>query len=425
MKRRVLFLLLAAATAAAQEPGVERVFTLEQSIQTAMANNPSLLAARAEVKSAEQRVREARASFLPKVDLQLNGSRYLAEEATIVSPDLGGTLLRPSRNVLADNFYAARLGMKQILYNGGRLGTNVRLAKAALEQARIHEEELRGAVVMNSVKSFYDVLLARNRKDLAEEASRRVDRFLDKTPAWDDGSRAVWEALQGRFRRDLAASRRSEERATLDFLGTTGLELYTLVALKGTLSSTEVSLDLPKLLAWAHQSRLDIQATNFQDEIDQLAVNLSKAARYPVIALGGAYEYNDPEFPLRTQLWHATLNVSLPVFDGFSSRARIRQARYQAERNRVLRSRLEDQVNAEVRTAYGDVVYWQKEMVLRRTEMERSRKALKDLERSRNLPARATAESWALEAGQAYWESVHGHRVSLARLEKAVGRAVQ
>lgn len=427
MKRTwaVFLAALAARPAFAVEAGVERTFTLEQSVQTALGNNPSVLAARDGVKIAEQRVWEARSNFLPKVDLQLNGSRYLAEQATIVSPDLGTTLLRPSRDLRPDTFYAARAGFKQTVYNGGRVGGTVRLAKAALAQSRIREEDFKSQAVFNAVKSFYDVLLARRQKALAEEAAQRVNVFIDRTPAWDDGTRAVWEALQGRFRRNLAERRRAEERATLDFLNTLGLELYTLVELQGDLSSAPISADLPRLLAWAQEARLEIRSTDFQQEIDQLSVNLSKAERYPVVALGAAYEYNDPSLPLRTQLWHATLNVSLPLFDGFSSRARIRQARYQLDQNRALRGQVQDRINMEVRNAHADVQYWQSEMALRKEEMTRARGALSELKGSKNIPARAEAETWALESSQAYWESVHGHRVSVALLEKAVGRPIQ
>jgi len=70
-------------------------------------------------------------------------------------------------------------------------------------------------------------------------------------------------------------------------------------------------------------------------------------------------------------------------------------------------------------------MYWQEEMSQRSDEMARAQKSLRDLQGSRNIPVRASAESWALEASQAYWESVHGHRVGLARLEKAVGRPIQ
>lgn len=423
--KRLAAVLLLASMARAQETRVERTFTLEQSVQTAVQNNPSLLVVRDGVKISEQRVWEAKSSFLPKVDLQLNGTRYLAEEATIVSPDLGTTLLPPSRNAEPDTFYTARLGFKQTLYNGGRLGGNLKLAKAALDQARIRQDDLTAQVVFNAVKSFYDVLLARREMALAEEASQRVNGFIGRTPAWDEGTRAVWEALQGRFRRNLSERRRSEQRATVEFLNTLGLELYTLVDLSGELSSKPVALDLPKLLARAQESRFEILSTDRQQEIDQLAVNLSKAERYPVVALGAAYEYDDPSFPLRTQLWHATLNVSLPIFDGFSSRARIRQARYQLDQNRALRGQVQDKINTEVRNAHADLVYWQEEMAMREGEMARARRALKDLQGSRNVPARAEAETWALESSQAYWESVHGHRVSLARLEKAVGRSLE
>ncbi len=425
MKRSAALLLFLPSLLLAQEPGVERTFTLEQSVQTALQNNPALLVAQDDVKIAEQRVSESLSSFLPKVDLNFSGSRYLADQYTIVSPELGNTLLRPSRDLQPDTFYAARIGFKQNLYNGGRMTNNLELAKAAREQSRINQDEVRGQVAFNAVKSFYDVLLARKQKALAEEAAQRADSFLERTPAWDEGTRAVWEALQGRFRRNLGERRRAEQKAYLDFLNTLGLELYTQAALEGPLESKPVNLDLSRLLAWAQESRLEIRATDFQREIDALAVNLLKAERYPVVALGGAYEYNDPTFPLRTRFWHTTLSVSLPIFDGFSSRSRLRQTRFQVDQNRVLRGQVQDRINTEVRDAYADAVYWQDEMGLRSDEMHRAGQALKDLQHSRNIPARAQAESWALEASQAYWESVHGHRVALAKLEKAVGRPLQ
>ena len=117
--------------------------------------------------------------------------------------------------------------------------------------------------------------------------------------------------------------------------------------------------------------------------------------------------------------------MSLPIFDGFSSRFRLRETRFQLDQNRVLQGQVQDKINTEVRDAYGDAVYWQNEMSLRSEEMLRAQRALKDLEHSRNIPARAQVESWALESSQAYWESVHGHRVALAKLEKAVGRPIQ
>jgi outer membrane protein len=420
MKTRLLLLVAAAIPLRAEGPA-ERTFTLEQSVQTALQNNPALLVVSDDARIAEHRVREAWSSFLPKVDLQLNGSRYLAEQATVISPDLGTTLLPPSRHLQADTFYTARLGLKQNLYNGGRMSNTVRLAKAGLEQTRIQQEQLRGQVVLTAVSSFYDVLLSRKKKALAEEAAQRADTLADRAPAGEE--RIALEALQGRFRRLLAENRRREDQATLEFLNTLGLELYTSVALAGELTSKPVSLELNRLLAQAQESRLELRATHFQSEIDQVSVNLLKAERFPVVALGAAYEYNDPSFPLRSQLWHATLNVSLPIFDGFSSRARIRQTRLRVNRNRVQRGQVQDRISTEVRDAYGELMYWQSEMTARGEELSHARTALEKTRR--DLAARVQAESWALEAGQAYWESVHGHRIALTKLEKAVGRPIQ
>jgi outer membrane protein TolC len=47
--------------------------------------------------------------------------------------------------------------------------------------------------------------------------------------------------------------------------------------------------------------------------------------------------------------------VNLPIFDGFASRARIRQSRLIASQNRIARAEVEDRINREVRESYNDV----------------------------------------------------------------------
>jgi len=81
-----------------------------------------------------------------------------------------------------------------------------------------------------------------------------------------------------------------------------------------------------------------------------------------VVAFGGGYEFSDPQFPLRTTQWNATLNVSLPLFDGFFKPRAHPPDQTAANQSRVQRAQVEDQINAEVRDAYTDVTFWQEEL---------------------------------------------------------------
>lgn len=419
--RTGLFCLVFILPLRAQEPPVEQVLTLSQSLQRGLQNNQKLLLAQDDIRIAEQRVREAEAQYYPQVGLNFNGSRYLGERDYAMPPEFGSTLFPPSRALKSDSFYSARAWLKQPLYSGGRVRSNIRLSETSLEQARIQYETIRSQVVLDVTKAFCDVLLRRKEIQLYEDAVNAVETLAGQLPAGDYRRQAEMRAIRNRLRRGLSEKRHLAEKARLDFLNTLGLELYTRVGLEGELKKTNFNMDLEKLLAWAAESRSEIRRTDFQREIDRLTVNLFQAERHPVVAFGAGYELNDPEFPLKTNQWNATLNVSLPIFDGFSSRTRIRQRKIQANQSRIQRTEIEDQVNWEVRESYAELMYWQAERATREEDLHRAETAVANLPKADPLD-QSQGKAWLLESQESYWESVHAGQVSLAKLEKAVGR---
>jgi outer membrane protein len=416
--RRLFFALFPVACLCRAEVS-DRVLTLENSVQTGLQNSQALLSARDDVRIAEQRIVESRSLYFPTLAFNMNASRYRSDDYVALPDDFGSTVLSKANE--PDNFYASRFSLRQTIYNGGRNHDNLQLAEAALAQARIREETVRGQVTVDTVRAFFDVLLAQKRLALVGAARRTLQSPGASVRPGDDFGRGMLDALLSRLRREEAERRRQTESATLAFLGAVGLELYTQVELSGTLETSPVLEPLPKLLARAQETRLEIRGTEYQREIDRLAVNLSESQRDPVVVFGAAYELNNAVFPLDRAFWNATLNVNLPIFDGFASRARIRQTRILASQNRIIRATLEDQINREVRDIYGQVQFWEAEMKDRKDDLDRLRSLVRKVDVTRSVLDRAPLQSELLSVEEAYWESVHGHRVARAQLEKAVG----
>ncbi len=416
MKRFFAVLLLSGAAARAEGP--DRVFSLEQAIGTALQNNPALLSARHDVRLADHRVAEARAHFLPTLGVNMNATRYLADDHAVLPTDFGSTVLNPVAE--ADNFFSGRVYLRQTLYNGGRTRATIRLAEAARDQARVKVEEIEAAARSAAIRAFYEVLWADRTLRLGEDARQGLERSA-RAVRGDVTAEALLESRAARLRREQAESRRRRDAAILEFRSVLGLELYTEVRCVGELVSAPLRVDLPKLLARAQDARFEIRGTEVQREMDRLAVNLSESERFPVIAFGAGYELGKTEFPLDRSYWNATLNVNLPLFDGFASRARIRQSRVAVQQNRIARAGVQDRVNREVRDAHADLMYWQNEMAERRADWDRlASLADKAVDRGA-VVARADLRLEVLAAARAYWEAVHGHLVARARLEQAVG----
>lgn len=420
----VLLTCFASGLWAAEEAPVERVLSLSASIESAENNNSSLLAAAEDIRMARQRVVEAQGSLYPLVAFNGNASRYLGETYSVLPTDFGGTILPPSAELEADNYFSTRLLLKQTLYNGGRVRNNIRLAQAGLEQARLKHEELRAAVVLDTTRSFYGVLWARKERELEEAALAELSELRRSVAPGDVSLQGQLNSTVARLQRDLRQTQWEEDRATLSFLKTVGLELYTQVRLEGNLDTHVVVLDTPKWLGWARESRLELRGTDYQKEIDRLSVNLLEAERFPAVSFGAGYEFSDNRFPLRTTQWNTTLNINLPLFDGFASQARIRQRRYQLNQSRLERARVEDAIWAEVRSAATQVAFWQGELPRRAEDLRRAEQDAQAL-RSGDVQGRAQAVQWRVEARKAYWESVFEHRLGVSVLEKAVGRSLE
>ncbi len=156
----------------------------------------------------------------------------------------------------------------------------------------------------------------------------------------------------------LMKLRHEYEKQKLKHLETLGLELNTMISIKGDILAPTEEYDLNKCLAWAKNYRPELSQTQFQETIDSLRVNLSLAERYPTVTLGANYERLGDRMPLDMTNWNATINVNVPIFDGWASWSRIRQRKFQVREGKIRRASIEDEVFADVREAYLDYAFW-------------------------------------------------------------------
>lgn len=167
-------MVLAAASAFAQDaPGR---LTLRELTEEALAANPAVAGVNAQKGIAEARLREARSMWLPRVDASANLMK--SDNPVFVF----GSLLEQGR-FGQHHFDPAFLNDPDAMSNT-RLGVNVRYtlfdqfrrlnagrqARNAVQQAEFGSEEARQRIRVEAVSRFYGVLLAEQKRDVAEEA---------------------------------------------------------------------------------------------------------------------------------------------------------------------------------------------------------------------------------------------------------------
>lgn len=329
----------------------ERLFTLDESIVTAIHNSQELLSLSEQIEIAKNRINEARSQIYPKIDFNLSLSQFDNNTPTVLAPSFSSIYL-PDTN--KEIYYFTRFSLWQYLYAGGRYTTNLRLAEINLSKASSQYEAAKNEVVKETKKAFYDCLAAGQKVKTYEMTLNEIKELAEKKPL----QKARWALFSGHVKLNLLKARHESEKTALNFLDTIGLELYTLFELQGELSVLEAEYNLNKCLAWAYENRPELKKTQFEETIDSLKVNLSLTERYPTITLGANYEWVGDQFPLTNKSWNATLNLSVPIFDGWASWARIKQRKNQAREGKIRRAKIEDQMRFEVRNAYLDYNFW-------------------------------------------------------------------
>lgn len=407
---------------------IEKTFSLDDAQRLALLNDAKLLAAEQDVIIAQERVTEAKFLFYPEVGVQASATKYEARYPFSLSGDFRNILLFPDHNAATNdqaatgNLYSGRGYMNMTLFEGGRTLNTLRLAQAAEKQALSNHESVHMDLLLSIKDVFYRLILAQEKASATAQYMASVQDFTaqDGLSAWD---RVEAEAVLGQARSRDDEAQHELDLARLAFLKSVNLELDTPFKVIGELDTKPVEIDIEKAVLWAVELRPELQSETFKAEMDAISVNLAAARRIPTVFLASDYELTDEGFPLRENNWDASLGVRIPFAYDFWSQLREKKA--EQRQGQLKRAELQDRVRLEVRQAYENLRYWQKEWPLRESQYRKVQGLYDAASRqSAGALARVRAMGGLLDLKLSYLSALTEHIIARARLERAVGREI-
>ncbi|MCL2145396.1 MAG: TolC family protein [Endomicrobia bacterium] len=326
--------------------GYEKILTEDSSIQTAININHDILIHSQSIDFAYQRINEARSLYFPKIDFNLNVSRFNNMEPLILPGQLSPSpIYLPGE--IKDIYFSTRLSVWQGIYSGGKVRTTNKLAEMNMNKVKNEANAVKNNVI-NKVKTVFNAcILYKEKRDLF---SRQLGDINNKKSA---------EASELQRKIDLMSF--SFDKEVLTLLNVIGLELETMVMLEGKLTPKIKKFDLSQCMLWAYQFRPEMQSTQMQESIDGLMVNLVSMQKFPTISIGAGQEWLGERVIGDESSWYVSINANLPVFDGGGSFARVKQGRVNAREATLKRSKIEDQVKLEVSKALMEYNFWKEQ----------------------------------------------------------------
>jgi outer membrane protein len=363
----VLFLVGTGASGEAQE--AVRVMSLDEAVRTSLAQNRDLASARLELAGAGALVREAWSAVYPSVTASGSYIRNLDVPGQFLPARFFDPNAGENEQVLvrfgADNSWGGVLRLEQPLFQASAfIGVG-----AAARYNSLQQEVVRGRmqqVVTQTRRSYYDVLLARESVRLNRESVRRVRQTLEETRAMNragmvgdyDVLRLEVELanLEPNLRRGenaLEAARRSlavglalEDLGSLDVEGslsdlrldepdagdTASRDLMTGFSLEAPERHS-----LPDLVALAMANRSEIRQLRLTESLHNAELRAERSEYLPKLSLFATYAYNAQADgginpfgfgdARSTSTPQVGLQLSMPLFKGFSRPARVQQRR--------------------------------------------------------------------------------------------------
>jgi outer membrane protein len=428
---------LGPASAAAQEPKPTLVLTLDEALAMALRQNPFYLATQEKENQARSGVREAVSRFLPSINAQ--GSDTLAEKLFFLEfPSM--TPGEPPQKIAIDftKDYQMALSFGVPVFAGGRLLAGYKQAnyglQASKESVRLSEQE----TIFNVKRSFYGYLLAREFSAVAEEALALAGKFAENVKNLNAvGMASKFDLLRSEvqvanLKPQAIRARNSVEVAALGLKTVLGVELDTPVEVRGELAAPPLDAASESVVEEALAQRPEIRQLDYQRRMAGEMLKIARGSILPTLAIGGTYNFWSDALNFKKGSWQnfytVNLSLSLPIFNGFESRARIGQSKAAIRELELTRKGLSDAIAFEVRQAVLNRSQASETLLSQEKNVEQAREAVRiaELNYSEGLATNldvSTAQVALSQARTNYSQALYDCVISQAQLEKAIGRS--
>jgi outer membrane protein len=384
-----------------------RADTLMSALARAYYGNPDLNQQRANVRARDEDAPRAAGGLRPKANI----SASAGPQFSVIKIPAGRAQYTNSRSFSYDKYTGyprgASLNLSQTLFDGGRTQNSVRQAASGVFAARATMRLTEQATLQNGATAYMNVLrdtavlnLRKNNiKVLQEQLRQTRDRFDVGDVTRTDVAQA--EASLEQARSDYYAAQALLKNSIANYRQIIGVEPKSLEPAKS------IEKLLPKSLDHAIEVALvehpGVVAALHQVDSAELAVKVAEGALLPSLSLNGqvSQQYDSFLGEPYTRQFTAAANgrLDIPLYQGGTEYAAIRQAKEQLGQTRLNADVQRDSVRASVVSSYGQLETAKAQIISGQAAVKAAEIALAGVREEANVGQRTTLD--VLNAQQA------------------------
>lgn len=436
----ILFLLFLSSNYCPKNVTSQEVFflSLKDAINIACNKNKIIQIQEQEIKASKATMLSARSEFLPKIGFTL-GYNYtesvlnLGISPQILEKDMGMYTGYKNENKVGVSFY-------EPIYTGGARLANLNQSKI---KYKIQQEILRARkfdVIFETKRLYYGLLLAHQSERITRDLYNQTKlHYKDVRNKFEQGIVSKYDLLKSKVQiskvtpalikaRNSVSLIESELKKLLDFDDRSNL------ILNGSLKYKKIKINKRIFLNIAYVKKPEIILQSLGADVSRLAIDLAKATNRPQVVTTAGYfyksdDYNDM-FNTYHRNWSAGFSVSVPIFDGFSSKAKVDEAKAKYNKSGLEKENIRNQVLVDVTKACLNlkeaeaIVKSQKENIKEAKEALRIAEVSYDNGEATNLDV-LDAQVSLSEIRKNMSEGIYDYLMAKAYLERTIGKNLE
>ena len=355
MKRNPQILILGLTALFVFQAQAESIYTLDECVAIGLKRAVPVLNAARDQKIAEASMKQARATGLPQIELSATYTRNDGTGSSFITND-----------VLRDS-YSGSVTASQTLYNGGKVFSGIRAAKAYRGLTAEAQAQQEAALIRNIHFGFNGILLAQANVAVQEASVKQLTDFTEQTEQkFEVGTASEFDHLTAQVRLANEKPKLVEANNELAIAKERFRNLIVLeeeeFALNGDLDYAPFDPDLTALQIDALNARPELLVQKKTVALRREDLKSSWSSYKPVVTADAIYTYENPDrYDVGSndqwaEHWQAGITAKWTLFDGGTRRGEVLTKGLELAKAEAIRDELLRAVSLDVKSAWLDML---------------------------------------------------------------------
>lgn len=401
------------------------MISIDDCIKMAIENNPNILSSIANKEIYKTKIGQAWSAYFPEFDISTGYTR-----TKMMMPALKGIKMAPY-----NHFKTITSSASMLLYDFGKTGASVRMAKKTFEAS---EKSLQGTineVIYNVKDAYYQLMFAIQQEEVWAETVDRYQITYNQAKAYYEiGTKPKLDVTTAKYNLDNAKLSHIKAKNNIDLMyaqlnNAMGLPEYTNYNISSKIKNDRYFYELKNLLSTASETRPELLAAKKKSEASEQLIKATKCAFLPDLkisadySLGGTDPGADYGYGFGGALQYQTTNLMY-------LKKQVDEAKATAKKDKADYETTRQNVYLQVKQAYISMFEAQESLPVAKSAMLTAKEQY-ELASGRykvgigDVVELKDSENTFLNAQLDYYKSLLDYNISAANLERVVGAPLE